>query len=31
MLMEIESSPPPIARKQGPWRRRGQQLLRKLG
>ena len=31
MLMEIESSPPPIARKQGPWRRRGMQLLRKLG
>jgi hypothetical protein len=31
MLMEIESSPPPIARKQGPWRRRGLQLLRKLG
>jgi tetratricopeptide (TPR) repeat protein len=31
MLMEIESSPPPIARKQGPWRRRGMHLLRKLG
>ncbi len=31
MLMEIESSPPPIARKQGLWRRRGLQLLRKLG
>jgi hypothetical protein len=31
MLMEIESSPPPIARKQGSWRRRGRQLLRKLG
>jgi hypothetical protein len=31
MLMEIESSPAPIARKQGTWRRRGRQLLRKLG
>ncbi|HXY35956.1 MAG TPA: tetratricopeptide repeat protein [Planctomycetaceae bacterium] len=31
MLMEIESSPLPIARKQGPWRRRGRHLLRKLG
>ncbi|HET6323154.1 MAG TPA: tetratricopeptide repeat protein [Planctomycetaceae bacterium] len=31
MLMEIESSPPPIARKQGAWRRRGRQLLRRLG
>ncbi len=30
MLMEIESSPLPIARKQGNWRRRGRQLLRKL-
>jgi len=31
MLAEIESSPLPIARKQGHWRRRGRQLLRKLG
>jgi len=31
MLMEIESSPPPIARKQGSWRRRGLALLRKIG
>jgi hypothetical protein len=31
MLLEIEASPLPIARKQGTWRRRGQQLLRKLG
>jgi hypothetical protein len=31
MLAEIESSPAPIARKQGAWRRRGRQLLRSLG
>ena len=31
MLLEIDSSPLAIARKQGKWRRRGQQLLRKLG
>jgi hypothetical protein len=31
MLMEIESSPPPIARKYGPWRRRGRALARQLG
>jgi hypothetical protein len=31
MLMEIETSPRPIARKYGVWRRRGNSLLRKLG
>jgi hypothetical protein len=30
MLVEIDSSPLSIARKQGKWRRRGQQLLRKV-
>jgi len=30
MLLEIDASPLSIARKQGPWRRRGRQLLRKL-
>jgi hypothetical protein len=31
MLADIDASPLPIARKQGKWRRRGRQLLRKLG
>jgi hypothetical protein len=31
MLMEIESSPPAIARKHGAWLRRGRSLLRKIG
>jgi len=30
MLIDIDSSPLPIARKQGKWRRHGRQLLRKL-
>jgi hypothetical protein len=31
MLLDIDASPLSIARKQGAWRRRGRQLLKKLG
>jgi hypothetical protein len=31
MLLDIDASPPSIARKQGAWSRRGRQLLKKLG